>query len=224
MNKGLLRLAMVGVCVVGAMPPGSAVLVPFANIDTVVNDYAPQLSVEVEAWGIGEVSFTFVNSGPVDGRIKGISIQDLSESLGKLTIVDAPPAVDFALGVGANIPASIAFDERFDFRVDGGASRGVDPGESLVLRFGADYADVLAGLESGALGFGLHVGSIDVPRKSGGKDSQKFLSGRPIPGDSETVPRLADGGNMMLLLGAGILGLVAASTRLRRAAAVPDRS
>jgi hypothetical protein len=198
-----IRIGSVAALATGLVFETSATSLGFANLETVANDYANQLSVTIADGGGGTVLFTFANSGPIAGRIKGVSIQDLGSLLTNPVIVDSPSSVDFESGVGANIPNSISFVEDFDFKVNGAAARGVDPGEILGLRFSAPLAGVLEDIASGDIRFGLHVGSI---APNGG--SQKFLSDPPT-----SVP---DAGATLGLLSAGLAGLVAFQRRCGR--------
>lgn len=178
--------------------PVLAVSYTFVNIQQEVsNDYASQLSLEVtdvSSDDVDKVLFTFKNSGPLPGRIKGISIQDLDDLLfSDPTLVNTPPQVMFSSKGGANIPASIPFQPEFDFKVSGAAARGVDPGESLGILFRGNYTTVLESIDARKIEFGLHVGSM--PRD----ESQKFLNSGPV--------LLPDGGLTLALLSLAYLGI-----------------
>jgi hypothetical protein len=179
----------------------SALVLTFENVTTVANDYAPQLSVDIFDLGAGSLQFKFMNNGSVAGRIAGISFQDLDGLLSSQTLVE-PAGVNFKWGGGANIPNSMSFTEvaAFELTKDGAAVNGIDPGQWLGVKFLGDFDDVIAAVNDGKIGIGLHVISI-MP----GGGSQKFVNEVP-PSSTTNVP---DGGPTFMLLGVAIISLCA---------------
>jgi len=177
----------------------SATLITFGNVASVSNDYASQLSVDVLDLGSGYVQFKFLNSGSIVGGIAGISFQDLGSLLSSQTLVE-PAGVNFKSGGGANVASSASFSAilSFELKKDGNAANAINPGEWLGVNFLADYDAVLAAVNSGDIGFGLHVISIGPNGVS-----QKFVNEIPPP---SLVP---DGGSTLALFGAVSLGLCA---------------
>jgi len=99
----------------------------------------------------------------------------------------------------------INFGATARYMMDGGSSAGVQPGDYATFQFGGTYAQVLAGLQSGALRFGLHVQGINLPGCEDGSDS--FVSYvPPVLPPIPTVPLPASG---LMFLGAlgGLVGL-----------------
>ena len=195
------KSALAVVALLAAQNNSSAFVFTFQNVTTVANDYAPQLSVDVFDLGSGALQFKFMNDGPVAGRIAGISFQDLDGLLSSQTLVELA-GVNFKSGGGANIPNSMSFTEvaSFNLTKDGAAVNGVDPAQWLGVNFFGDFDDVIAAINDGKIGMGLHVISI-MP--DGG--SQKFVNEVP-PSQTTNVP---DGGPTLVLLGSAVIALCA---------------
>lgn len=174
---------------------------------------AAQLSLAVTPSG-SDVLFTFANDGPLASAIKQVDFDDRATLLGSWVILDSPGSVDFAWIAKANLPGGNTltprFVEDFGFAKAGNESTGVNPGESLGIKFtpidSKSFADVITALNLGignptpasdTLRVGIHVGSIGTRG-----DSEAFVltSHAPLPG--------------AFLL--GMLGLGAAGLKLRK--------
>jgi hypothetical protein len=157
------------------------------------------ITVEVTNAGGGSVLFTFKNAaGSHEGRIDGVSIQDLNGLLGApVSILDSPNDVDFGTGGGAHIPPHLLSETWAFGRTGGGAARGVDPGESVGFQFAGDFDQVIADIESGDILLGIHVISL----LNGA--SQKGLNTVP-------PPQVPDNGMALMLLGLGVSGVAVA--------------
>ena len=150
-------------------------------------DIADQLVVEVTSLASNQVQFKFKNLGPIASFIMGVYFDD-GALLGATFIIDdaSDPNVDFEqILTPADLPAGKSIDPDFitsgflKARKANDAADGVNPGESLDIIFGLqpgnDFNDVLAGLTTGDLRIGIHVGGIGIEE---GSDS--FVS-NPIP-------------------------------------------
>ena len=99
-------------------------------------------------------------------------------------IVSSSGGVSFVRNDGANLPGG----NRIDFLVDSAytatpppSRNGLDPGESIVFRFGASvYDSVVASIVSGDFRIGLHVQEIGF----GAEDSAAFVTVIPEPGSA----------------------------------------
>jgi hypothetical protein len=174
---------------------------------------AAQLSLVVTQSG-SDVLFTFENDGPLASTIKLVTFDDSAALLGTWTILDSPPDVDFKWD-DKNLPGgntlNPGFVTDFGYGKDGSESGGVDPGESLGIKFSLldskSFADVIAALDlgmgnstplEGTLRVGIHVGSIGDESKS-----DAFVL---------TPPKVPLPAGVIL----GMLGLSAAGWKLRR--------
>ena len=174
---------------------------------------AQQLSLAVTP-SESDVLFTFRNDGPLASSIKLVAFDDSAGLLDSWVILDSPPSVDFALRPKSNLPGGNTltpkFVEDFGFDKAGNESTGVNPGESLGIKFTLPdsmlFADVITALNAGigdptpatgTLRVGIHVGSIG----SDG-DSDAFVLTPP-----PAVHTPLAGAFLLGMLGLGTVGL-----------------
>ena len=175
-----------------------------------------QLAVAVTDPGNGQVLFTFSNTGANASTISEVYFDD-GTLLGIAAIDNSDPGVSFyQFGVnppdlpgGNSISPPFQVTAGFSADADDPAPKwGVSPGETLGILFnlqaGKAYHDVLVDLYTGDLRIGMHV----IAFAGGGSES--FVNN---PGDDPNmvVPLPA----AVWLLGSGLMGLVAVSTRRR---------
>lgn len=155
-----------------------------------------QLSLSVDSYGIGQVLFSFSNSGPSACSITDIYIED--GILGLSGILNGP-GVSFSAGASpSNLPGGnvIDFNANKDLSVDSDSpiqSKGVNPGETLGLVFnvlyGNTYDDVIDYLNLGIGATSDVTGDIRV-----GIHVQAFADGQSEafvltpPNDPPVVP------------------------------------
>lgn len=164
-----------------------------------------QLTVQVLNAGSGQVSFTFMNAGPVAMSITDVYFDD-GTLLGIASIVNGS-GVSFSQGASpGNLPAGNAADPDFEatagFTADSDPPtqpNGVNPGEELTIIFnllpGMGFGDVMNAIASGELRIGIHVQGFEF----GGSES--FINdGGPPPIPLPTAATLG-------LIGIGAIGL-----------------
>lgn len=165
-----------------------------------------QLTVEVKAAPAGSVDFVFRNAGPAASSITDVYFDD--GTLLALASVWGSSGVSFSQGASPpNLPGgnAIGFQTTAGFLADSDAPvavNGVNPGESLTVRFtlqpGLSFADTVLALQGGsALRIGVHVQAF----AGGGSESFVNLAS-PVPEASTWLMWAA--------------GLAAIGTRLRK--------
>jgi len=187
---GACALTLFGMASVQA---NAGVIYTFGNItaNNVANAAAgeSQLSVEVDAVGLNQVSFKFTNAGPIAMSITDIYFDD-GTLLGISTVTNGGPGVDFAQGASpGNLPGgnalSPAFQTTAGFSSDSNPPtqpNGVGPGEMVTIVFslinGMTYADTINALNTQGdhLRIGIHVQGF----ANGGSES--FVNRVPAPG------------------------------------------
>jgi len=161
-----------------------------------------QLSVDVTATGINQVSFEFMNAGPLPSSITDVYF-DNGALLNMASIINGP-GVDFEQYAS---PGNLPGGNGIDFETTAGLSadsrpptqpNGVNPGEWVKIIFdlqdGMNFGHVTSQLGTGELRIGIHVQGF----ADGGSES--FVNVVPAPA--------------AVLF--GMLGLGAAGVRLRR--------
>lgn len=100
------------------------------------------------------------------------------------SVLSSAGGVSFVRSDGANLPGGNNIDFEVDFAFTAAPPRprnGLDPGESIVFRFGgADYDSVVASIVSGDFRVGLHLQEIGVCAE----DSAAFVTVIPEPGSA----------------------------------------
>ncbi len=204
MKKLVLYLALALLCSL-SMPAQANVTYTYGFYGVTNNDPTgtsitvgeTYLSVDVSEFASGEVLFEFNNEvgspAPYDRYfIRGVYFYD-GVLLGIASLVDADQSyegltndsdVDFsedasnANGFTSSVKLVTAYELMGDADNDPGAANGVQPGEWLGVVFTHDgtFDDVIAGLNSGQIIVGIHVGGF-------GEDdySEKFVT-IPAPG------------------------------------------
>lgn len=171
-----------------------------------------QLSMTVTEVDSNTVSFVFTNSGSLASSITDIYFDfgDAPNYLSLLispTIINSSDAVSFSLGATPiNLPGGQDYNFTADTGMDsdhrrpGVQANGINPGESLEVRFSLAESDTfnnllaeLSALDSSILRVGLHVQGL----ANGGSES--FINN----GGNTPVPEPAT----MALLGVGLAGL-----------------
>jgi len=145
-----------------------------------------QLTVEVNAVGLNQVSFTFANAGPLAMSITDVYFDDGS-LLGIASIVEGPGVAYSQNATPPNLPggntANPPFQVTAGFSADSdppAQPNGVNPGEFLVITFnlinGQTFNDVITELDTAdELRIGIHVQGFS----DGGSES--FIN-VPAPG------------------------------------------
>jgi hypothetical protein len=170
------------------------------SFDCITNDQAAdcaageaQFSLSVSDMG-SVVNFLFANSGPNASSITDVYF-DWTSNAYALTYgtISQSAGVSFSWGASPpSLPGGHAINFKADIAADSNSSTqpmGVNPGEWLNIAFASD-ADLIAGLNSGALRVGIHTQGY----LGGGSES---LVVSPIP-EPETYA--------MLLIGLALLG------------------
>ena len=151
---------------------------------------ASQLSAVVETSG-SNVLFTFTNSAGIASSITDIYFDytGLFSSVSNNILGAAGDSTGVSFSDGAS-PSNLSSGNTVGFTADasgdsnsggpGVVANGVNASSEFVkflgtTSFGITFADVLAGLDSGALRLGLHVQSI------GGAGSEAFVNAVPLP-------------------------------------------
>ncbi len=172
-----------------SIPANAQVTYSFANITNNSATNAAigesQLFVDVSDAGSGQVLFTFRNIGPEASSITDVYFDDgallsmaaINNSAGVQFSQDATPS---NLPGGNNITPSFITTSGLSADSDAPVqSNGVNPGESLGIKFnlqsGLTYNDVLSGLDDGSLRIGIHVQGF----ADGGSES--FVNDGVIP-------------------------------------------
>jgi len=192
----------------------------FYSITNTINENVAigeaQLSVDVtdEGVNLGQVLFTFYNTGPDACSIAEVYFDDGS-LLGIAELIDkdytgGDDGVDFEFGANpSNLPSGNNATPPFAASVGFYSSQavppspdwGVNPSESLGILFylqsGQTYDDVIDDLSSGALRIGLHVTGFALG------ESESFINTVPIP-------------STVWIFGAGIIGLFGIRRKLAR--------
>jgi len=207
------RRALLSVLALGFLTaPWPAFATPF-SFECITNNSASncaigeaQLSVDVSSPKASQISFVFSNVGANAAVIAGVYWDDAGSTLldSIASIVNGTGVSFSANGSPPVLPGGASISPPFvvGFRVNADApppKNGVGPGETLDVIFnlksGVTPADVIAGMDSGALRVGLHVIAF---ANSG---SESFVN-TPEPAST-------------LLLGAGAFGLTALRRRTR---------
>lgn len=195
-----LVLTGLGATIIATSAPASAVTFSFQNIsggDTVGDAYAKDFTFDVTNNGDGTVLFKFFNNASVNPALKQVAFS-VDQSVSSL--LD-----DMNLNVG-NI-GGVLFESKtqnlsqsnkisgwdgttFGAETKGGNANAVQLGESLGIKFDANFNAVIAAINAGTLKVGIHVGSL--PR--GASDS--YVN---VPNTSTSVPEPST------MLGAGIV-------------------
>lgn len=180
--------------------PAHAITFSFHNITN--NDVADagtsgQYTVDVEAVGANQVSFTFNNAGPSASFISDIYFDD-GTLLGIASVTDGTgtdfdsPANNENLPGGNSITPPFQTTQGFSAQNEPGAANGVNPGEEVTITFdlkdGQTFADTLTALGDGSLRIGIHVQGFE------GGGSESFVNNVPEPGT-------------LALLGSGLVSL-----------------
>ena len=212
-----IATSIVTVAAIVSPMSAKAVSFTFGNIaggDTVGDGFKGSLSMDVTSLGNG-VLFKFNNIGTAaapDSYIGTVYIDDANSFLKAASIgVNYPTGnsgtVKFKGGAdtqtlpqSGNLPALLAFTTDYSFTKDGGASNGVQAGESLgVLFSNTNFTKVLDAINDGSLRVGYHLQSLP-PLYRGGTTSDSYINNpgtpRPVP-----VP-----GFVLGVMAAGALG------------------
>ncbi len=215
-RKFLIVLAIVAVTCWAAV--ASADTFSFFNITNNTTNTGSGFFVDVTAAGSGSVLFTFRNTGPAGSSIDAVYFDDgsllnlasLTNSSGVQFTQDAISTVNPGNLPGGN-SISPPFVTHALFSADADAGQGGvnahginNLGETLGITFtligGQTFADTLAAIASGDLRIGIHVQSIPPTGKS-----DSFVNTPAVP-----IPPTA------LLLGSGLLGIIALGVRRRK--------
>ncbi len=167
----ILRLNIIAAVLIIAMPVTAQVTYSFGNItnnsatDAIIGE--SQMFVDVSDAGSGQVLFTFRNDGPEASSITDAYFDD--GALLSMAGIDNSAGVQFSPGATpSNLPGGDSITPSFittaGLSADSDApvqSNGVNPGESLGIKFnlqsGSAYNDVLSGIDDGSLRIGIHV-------------------------------------------------------------------
>jgi hypothetical protein len=196
-NYGLLISAAL-IVFVSSVRPAAAVQFDFSVIAP-SNSSAADLAllsftVDVTNGGSGLMLFDFENISDVSSVITSIYFDDNALSL--LTggaVASSSGTVDFTIGdpgsgknnlPGGNNVSFVATEMLNAFATNPPVHNGVNIGESLILSYAGDFAQVLVALYTGELRLGMHVQSIGRESTS---DSFVTSGGIEVPEPSALV-------------------------------------
>lgn len=221
MKRFLLSAVLVVAGLAIVATPASADTFNFtcvSNNSGVCPTLSPQLTVVVTDLGSGQVSFQFVNAGPVASSIADIYIGFIGSDPGLVAGFTATtftstgvsfvtPASPGSLPGGNTInfstspciPASKTCSMSAD-STSPTAPNGINPGENLTLivqlASGFTFQDVINSMNAGGMAVGIHVQAIGTTG-----DSDALIN--CTPGTCTPVPEPGT----LLLFGSGLLGL-----------------
>lgn len=149
--------------------PAHAVLFSFADLDGAGTgvSVASQMTVDVTETGGGStIDFVVANTGILSAIITQINFDDSANNVLGSFVSFAPSAGVIFVQDLKNLPQgnSVGFTstDGFTRQNAGGVSNGINPGESLGIRFNLNgtFAAAIAALTSGSLNIGMHVQSL----------------------------------------------------------------
>ncbi|MDX2197454.1 MAG: hypothetical protein SF069_00610 [Phycisphaerae bacterium] len=206
MSKMMKRLSIAAL-LAGAIGSGTAnaALFSFSRItNNGAQNLASQFLIDVQSVNATTVNFIVSNTGPLASSIAAVYFDDRLNSLLNDLVSLAPSAgVNFSEGGSPpNLPGGnpVNFDDDFRATSNGPIINGINPNESLGIRFslfnGVTFANVISAMNNGDLRLGIHVQALP----DGQSDS--FITTEPIP--SPTASML------------GLVGLALAGVMRRR--------
>jgi hypothetical protein len=145
-----------------------------------------QFSATLAAFGAGQVSITFLNSGPTASFIAQVYIDDDASAFAGIASITDGTGTDFEIGGSPpNLPGGNTVSPVFTATARAAADKpgtnkdGADPGESfsliLSLSGGVSFADVASAIDGGTIRLGIHGQGLGEGTGLGG--SEAFVNG-----------------------------------------------